>query len=111
MPSISPQPATTPPSIHPRFPTASPVPTLSHGCECLPVAVRASATHLFQLAWSLSPEQHATPITPPYHSYPQPLVIPNPDDLGFGFLTAAGSSSLPVVHPTPTYYPSYEDRE
>ena len=111
MPSISSQPITTPPSIHPRFATISPVPTLSHGCECLPLTVGVSVAHLFQLAWSLTPEQHPAPPTPSYPSYQQFQAIPSPDALDFSFLTTAGNLSLPMVHPSPIYCSSYEDRE
>ena len=51
------------------------------------------------------------PITPPYYSCAQPQVIPNPDDLGFDFFTTAGNSSMPMVHPSSAYDPSYEDCE
>ena len=102
---------TTPIPDYPRFPTVSPVPTLSHGCECLSVIAEASTTHLLRLAWSLSPDSHTVPITPTHHLNAQPQVIPNPDDLGFDFLTAAGNFSLPPVHPPPACYPSYEARE
>ena len=102
---------TTPIPDYPRFPTVSPVPTLSHGCECLSVIAEASTTHLLRLAWSLSPDSHTVPMTPTHHLHAQPQVVPNPDDLGFDFLSTARNSFLPQVHPPSAYDPSYEERE
>ena len=70
-----------------------------------------SVTHLLWLAWSFSPESYAAPATPTPHSYTQPQAISNADDLGYTFLTAAGSSTLPTVHPSPVDDPSYEECE
>jgi len=110
---FSPQEATTtfPSPVPPPFVTHSPVPTLFRGCKSLPVIDQALVTHLSYLASSLSPELHTAPITPIDQPYAQPQVIYNTDDLGFGFPTAAGSISLPMVHPSPPYIPSYQERE
>ena len=43
--------------------------------------------------------------------YTAPQVVPNPDNLGFGFHTAAGPSTLPVVHPFPPYVSPREEGE
>ena len=113
MTSFSPQQATAtfPSPIQPPFVTHSPVPTLLRGCKSSPAIDQASVTHLSSLASSLSPEPHAAPITPTDQPYAQPQVIYNTDDLGFGFPTAVGSSSLPMVHPSPPYIPSYQECE
>ncbi|KAF9644274.1 hypothetical protein BDM02DRAFT_996185 [Thelephora ganbajun] len=89
MPSCSPQLAADP-SLFP-FTAPSPIPILSHG---LP---------------SLSSLSYTAPITPADHPYVQPQVIPHPEDLGFGFPTAAESFPLPAVHPSPVYNPSHEE--
>jgi len=111
MPSFSPQPATTPSPRSTYRPLAvpSPVPTLSHGCKGLPVTYQASITHPFLLASSLSPQSYTVPVTPTYPTFTQPRAVPNPDDLDFGFPTAVGSSSLPMIHPPPVFNMSYEE--
>lgn len=51
------------------------------------------------------------PITPTHHPHTQPQDIPNPDDMGFDFLTTAGNPTLPAVHSSPVYDPFYGERE
>ena len=113
MPSFPPQPVATPspPPTHPPFNAPSPIPALSYGCERSFVTDQISPTHSLQLGHSLSPELHGAPTTPSYHPYAQPQVVPNPDDLGYGFFTGAGSSPLPAVHHPPVCEPSYEECE
>ena len=101
-PSFSLQPATT--AL--PFTAVPPIPSFPHDCRCLPVADQASVAHLLWLAWSLPP----APIAPAY-SYAGPQAIHNQGDLGSDFHTVQGNSSLPRVHPPPSYNPSYEGRE
>ena len=100
----SPQMTTTPlatPSYSP-FLSPSPVPTLSHGCRCLPNADRDPLTHILPLAPSLSPEPYGLPITPIHRVDLQPQVFTNRDGLGLGFPATAESLSLPTATPSPT---------
>ena len=103
MPSFPSQPVTT----TPPFTAVPPAPTLSCDRKCPPVAVRTSLTHLLWLASPLPPAQ----ISPAYRPYAQPQVAPNPGDLGLGFHTTPGSSSLPMAHPPLAYNPSYNGCE
>lgn len=94
-----------------QFYHPSPVPTLSHGCEYLPIAPQDSPTHPLPLAPSLSPEPYTVPVTPALLPYSQPQAIPNLDGLDLGFPAVAESLSLPTVHSTPEYHPTWEDCE
>ena len=95
----------TPPSMRPR-----PSQHLRTVVSVLSLLINFAYSPVM-LAYSLSPELHGAPITPPYHPYAQPQVVPNPDDLGYDFFTGAGSSSLPMVHRPPACEPPYEECE
>ena len=48
---------------------------------------------------------------PTYIPHALPQVAPNPGELGFEFLTAVGSSTLPEPRPLSPYIMSHEGRE
>ena len=95
------------PTSYSPFLSPSPVPTLSHGCRCLPNAHRDPLTHNLPTASSLSPEPYGLPITPIHRADLQPQAFANQDDLGFGFPTMAERLPLPTATPSPTHNRPY----
>ena len=100
-PPFHPQPAASPspPTIHPAFATPSPVPTLSYGCKCLPIADQASVNSFVVI--SLPP--HTRTVRRPRHPHLQP-VRPDPGDTGPGLpglrLLHRGRELIPTRGPS-----------